>query len=137
MSLQNKESSTGQDRPGKRIEVAQLNEQKVSPWIQFLPAIRGLLSAPAPAWVSQQVCHLRVVPCAHHHCPSREGNIKHVPQAAWPRASPGGEDEGVRHSRSPADVVFSLFFPSVLIKTPHVPKDRRVKFTLESVSSTR
>lgn len=36
----------GQDLSGKGIEVAQLNQERMSPWIQFLPGIRGLLSVP-------------------------------------------------------------------------------------------
>lgn len=45
----------GQDLSGERTEVAQLNEEKISPWILFLPGIRGLQSVLVPGWV----CHFR------------------------------------------------------------------------------
>lgn len=47
------------------------------------------------------------------------------------RAASGGEDEGVRHSRSPADTVFSLYFFPVLIRK-HFLEDKLAKFTLKS-----
>lgn len=108
--------------------MAQLKEEKVSPWIQFLPGIRGLLSVLVPAGLSPQGWFpvlgrsLSAIPALLEKETSKV--LPRQPRQELPQ-------EGKMKVSDIAGVQLMLcshpFFSSVLIKTPHFPEDKLVQ----------